>query len=275
MIKRLVVLLNIVFISTFCVAQVKRDSVLYKNLSSCLILYNDSTFFFKNTGFDIARVQGFGDDTISYGKYIQYKNKSLYLYSDPYIMSSQLSITVQEEKIKQQDSITIILSSPFGRQCKNYVSLLKDAYFYLIDLSYTDIETGKESNYKNCFFKDTIIIPDFSEKLITKISIMVYPYKSIGLGTPYYKYLSANYSPKNYKSNYFSFYISQFTACYIYYERFYAKEIEIIDNCTIAIDKKTLLSKCTGKIFNDEWNFIIFKRKNPYGKDEMGNIIED
>ena len=275
MIKRLVVLLNFVLISTFCIAQVNRDSVLYKNLNSCLILYNDSTFIFKNTGFDIAPIHGFGDDTISYGKYIQYKNKSLYLYSDPYIMSSQLNITVQEEKIKQQDSITIILSSPYGGQCKNYLSILKDAYFYLIDLSYTDIATGKESNYKKCFFNDTIIIPDFSKKLIAKISIMIYPYKSIGLGTPYYKYLSANYTPKNNKSNYFSLYISQFTASYIYYERFYAKEIEIIDNCTIAIDKKTLLSKCMGEKFNDEWDFIIFKRKNPYGTDEIGNITED
>ena len=264
MMRSLFILLNFTFIYNICIAQIFKDSIVYKNHNSCLILYNDSTFILKNTGFDIARIQGFGDDTISYGKYLRYKNKSLYLYSNPSIMSSQLNVIAIEEKIEIQDSITIILSSPFKEQRKPHLSTLKDAFFYIIDLSFVDTTKKEKLSYKICSFNDTILIPNFSKKLVSKISIMIYPYKSIGLGQPYYKYLYADYSPKDCKSNYFSLFIPQFSACYIYYERFYDKEIEIVDKCTIAIDKRVFLSKCKGRKFNNEWKFIVFKRRNPY-----------
>jgi hypothetical protein len=275
MIRKLISLLFFVFISSFGNANIILDSVIYKNLNSCLILYGDSTFCFKYTGVDIFRLQCFGDDTVSYGKYLQYKNRALYLYSHPFIMPFQLNVIALEEKIESHDSITIILSSPFKEQCKEYPKSLKNAYFYLVELFYADTIKEEILSYRKSFFNDTILIPNFSKKLISKISITIYPYKSIGLGQPYYKYLSTNYFPKDYRSNYFSLHIPQFSACYMYYERFYNKEVEIIDKCTIAIDKKTLLSKCKGKKFKNKWKYIIFKCNNPYGTDRWGEVIED
>jgi hypothetical protein len=61
----------------------------------------------------------------------------------------------------------------------------------------------------------------------------------------------------------------------MYYGRFYDREVEILDKCTIAIDKQTLLSRCKGKRFNKDWKFIIFERKNPYGTDKWGNLIDE
>ena len=266
MIKKLFFLANIVLICCFCKAQI--DSVVYENLSSKLILYTDSTFVVKNKGWDIARLKGIGDDTITYGKYVKYKNKSLYLYSHPDIMSSQLDVISNFEAKNNRDStLTIILSSPFSEQRKEYPELLKEAYFYAVDILFAE-EKENTQMFPTVFLNDTIVIKNLPKKPIEKIFIRIYPYHSIGMRSAYYSYLSIDYSLEDIHSNFLSLHVPKFSAYYIYYARFDNQEVEILDNCTLTIDKQILLSKCKGKKFNKEWKFIVYKRRNPYETDQ-------
>lgn len=252
-----------------------KDSIVYENMGSKLILYNDDTFVFKNKGVDIWKIQGIGDDTISYGKYVQYKNESLFLYSHPDIKRSHMEIGVKEEMIKETDSIvTIIMSSPFSKQKQLYPHLLKDAYFYLVEMSFVENKGNMAHKFSQIFFTDTILMKNNHGCALKEVSIRIYPYKSFSPGTPYYSYLSLNYTLKSESSNLLRIYIPKFTAYYINYDRFYGKEVEIIDSCTLGIDKKFLLSKCQGKSFNEYWEFIIHQLRNPYEFDEWGNEIE-
>jgi alpha-acetolactate decarboxylase len=117
----------------------------FENLNSELILFNNKTFVLKNKGFDINNVKGFGDDTVSYGKYTKYKNKSYYLYSSPDILSSNLNIIVKEEKhIQQDNTFTIILQSPFNEQKKQYFNWLDKAYYYIVDFQFEENKMSKD-----------------------------------------------------------------------------------------------------------------------------------
>lgn len=270
-INKLLLLVNLVIMFFLCTAQT--DSVVYENLDSKLILYPDSTFVLENTGVDIFRVQGFGDNIITYGKYVKYKNKSFYLYSHPEIMSSQLDVIANFEAKDNDSILTIILSSPLSKQKEEY-SILEKSYFYTVSFSYVEDKENLQT-LPLIFFSDTILIKNFPNKPIEKIGIRIYPYQPMVLRSPFYDYLSLTYSLKDIHSNYLSLYVPKLTACYMYYKRFYGQEIEILDSCTVSIDKNTLLSKCKGKKFNKEWQFIIFQRKNPYGTDKWGNIEDD
>lgn len=265
MTKNLAFLVNLVILFFFSHAQT--DSIVYENLSSKLILYTDSTFVFKNKGVDIARIQDIGDDTITYGKYVRYENKSLYLYSHPEIMSPQLDVIANFEERSNQDSIlTIILSSPFSKQKRKHPELLEKAYFYLVDILHAGAK--KSQFFSQISFSDTILIKHLPEETIEKISINIYPYQSIGLHPPHYSHLSLNYTLRDIHSNYVSLYVPKFTAYYMYYHRFYGKEVKIMDTCTISIEKSSILSRCKGKKFDKEWQFILYQLKNPYKIDE-------
>jgi hypothetical protein len=272
--KKLFFFVNFMLLLPICRTQTI-DSIVYENFSSKLILCSDSTFVFKNKGTDITKIQGIGDDIITYGKYVKYKNKSLYLYSHPEIMPYQLDVIATFEGKSNQDStLTVILSSPFSEQRKKHFELLEKAYFYTINILYTG-ENEKLQRFPLIFFNDTIFIESFPEKGVEKISIGIYPYQSIWTSLPFYSYLSLNYYLKDIHSNYLSLYVPEFTAYYMYYDRFYGKEVKIMDDCTISIEKNSILSKCKGKKFDKEWQFILFQLNNPYRVDKWGNLIED
>ena len=250
---------------------IRRDSIIYRNLNSSLTIYSDSTFVLKREFEDMRPIYGIGDDTISYGKFKKYKNKALYLYTSPDITSSDLDIFAKEERQdKQQDStITLILSSPYSVQKQKHFDLLKNAYFYLIDFEYADSLTQKSYSYSQIFLSDTIILRNYNGRPVKKIYITIYPYMNFGLLEPEKNYLSAIYTVQDIYANYFLLDIPKFTAAYMSYYCFYATEVELINRCSICIDKKTLMDRenCKCKKWAKKWNWIIHNiHHNPYEK---------
>jgi hypothetical protein len=191
-------------------------------------------------------------------------------------MSSQLDvIAIFETKSNHDSTLTIILSSPFSEQRKEDPELLEKAFFYTVTILFAGEKEYNMQAIPLFSFSDTILIKNLPPKPIEKIFIRIYPYQSIEIYSSYYPYLSVNYSLKGIHSNYLSLYVPKFSAYYIYYARFYKKEIEVMDNCTLIVDKRHGLSKCKGKKFNKKWQLFLFQIKNPYGTDEWGNKIEE
>jgi hypothetical protein len=251
-----------------------RDSTIYENLGYRLILYSDSDFIFKWKGTDIARIQGIGDDTMSYGKYVKYKNKAFYLYSSPDLMSNDLKVMGTETFTpNMKDTITITISSPYNTRL--LYKEMSCSYLYIVRIRYkTDNITCLNDIILSSpvsSFSNIIKIENRKQLPIESIIIQIYPYLSpysIGLyKDPVVYNLYAEYQVQAISANCFDIYLPQLTPYYCFHERFDAKEFEILNDCTIRVNKRMMLIKndCKSK-WRVPRRFMRIREKttNPY-----------
>jgi hypothetical protein len=230
-----------------------KDSTIYENNGYQLILYSDSDFIYKWKGADIARIQGIGDDTVSYGKYVKYKNKAFYLYSSPDLMSNHLKVMGTDTFIhNMKDTITITISSPYNTRL--LYKKMSCSYLYIVRMRYKQDKITCLSDIvlssSICSFSNIIKIENREQLPIESIIIQIYPYLSpysIGLKPPVVYYLYAEYQVQAISANCFDIYLPQLTPYYCFHERFDAKEFEILNDCTIRVNKQMLLFKCKTK----------------------------
>jgi hypothetical protein len=253
----------------------RRDSTIYENSGYKLILYEDSSFVYKWKGSDIARIRGVGDDTVSWGKYVKYKNKAFYLYSSPELMSNELNVIGTESFMNSmKDSIIIILSSPFTEQSRLFPKKKINYYLYVIRLRYK-IENIKSLNDivltpPISSFSDTIKIGNINYHQIESIILQIYPYippYSLGIYREPVSSLYAEYYIQNTSSNCFNLHLPKLTTYYCFYDRFDAMELKRIDACTLLINNRMFLVKenCNPKWYIHKRFMRIGKKiTNPY-----------
>lgn len=269
MIKR-IVLFSIIGLTSFqCLAQLLiQDSIIYQNDSRTFIFYKNGCFTELQKNSDIYKNIGFGDDTITYGKYVIYKS-DIYLYSDTMLYFKKLPIMVQELSDKKE-IYTIVISSPYIYKKKRY-DCLRDSYFYLIEITETDTISSMTINKKIFSFSDTILIPKNTGCFLEKFLIKVYFCKQ-GFFTQYsgfFTFLYFSHKNNNYENNVFFVFCPNFTPMYNYYARYNGISLKIISKKVLIFDRSSIFlrSDCNHIQYTPTLKigkFLMKNRLDPY-----------
>ena len=214
----------------------EKKGTVYLGLFQSFTINNDGTYIYKERpeSYDISQLPT-SDYIISYGRYVKYRNKAYYLFSDTNLLyCSDLKLNVEESFIKNKKGIAITITNPYEK------AVLVDTYkrnsFYRITVYY-DGDSIRKKNI-NCIsyvtYSNQLEIPDSDSKNIDKIEVFIYPL-IIGYGASFAK---GNYILKNKNSNILHIDIPQFTYDYLFYKRYLYDFIEIIDKNTIGFDGK-------------------------------------
>ena len=269
----------------------QNDSIVYTNSHQYFVFYKNGIYKQYYIPCDICPTYG-DDNLMSYGKYVKYKNKAYYLFSDTnFTYSSDLLLNVVEKKIENSSVVNIIINSPYENSKSQMIEFQQDDFFYFLKIIYDkgDIKNSditKNSSFetkfleKNGFYSSIYIsdenvfsIPIDTFLTIQKIEIYIYPLENF-VEAPFAK---GEYKIINKESNYFQIEIPQFTYGYLFYKRYFLKMVEIIDHKTIGFDNLiyTREDLYNAKKYSDwhlppvpNWRYRIGDIFNPYWTDE-------
>lgn len=227
----------------------------YQNATTKIIFNSDRSFVLLNKGIDMLPIGGYGDDTLSYGRYS--KNSKYYiLNSDTLINSDFLQLSVAEQ-YSTDSLVTIIFDSPYSHYKKSNV-FLDSSYFYWLSVTYTDSLGLNFFKQNYCCFNDTFEIINTNNYCVLEFYLRIYPYKYLSLREkPYYPFLRSYYKVNNKYANQLHVKIPSFTPMYIYYERFSNEHLHIIDSNTIGVRQCYILSKGKSKRTHKIRKFLI------------------
>ena len=240
--KNIVLFSTLVLFAFPSMAQlINGDSVIFQNMGERLILYKDGRFVELQNDCDIYRTRGLGDDTISYGKYVIYKNE-IYLYSDSALYSQTLPINV-EQCATNDDNYTIVVSSPYTEAKRKYGYYLKDTYFYSVEV--TELDTVSETTVLNRFFtySDTISMPKTTGFVMKKFFVRIHPAKPAFYtrGGDYFSYLCFSHTNLIKGSDLFFVSCPKHTPMYNRYVRYNGFILEIIAKDVLVYDRSSFL----------------------------------
>lgn len=237
--KKIIMLSMWVLLTSQGMAQlIDLDSVVFQNIGETLILYKDGRFVELENGSDICRIHGFGDDTISYGKYVIHKNE-IYLYSDSSLYYEELPITV-EQQASNSDNYTIIVSSPYIEQ-KKYHECLQDNYFYSFEATEMDTISGMTVINRTFTYSDTISLPKTPGYVMKEFIVRIHPVKQpfFTRGRDYFSYLFFSYINSHPSSDLFYVVCPKHTPMYNKYIRYNGFLLEIISKDVLVYDRSS------------------------------------
>ncbi len=208
-------------------------------------------------------------DTISFGKYVKYKNRLYFLFSDPSVTGNRIHAEVFESETPLKDSALIIMNSPFAKLNKEELFSDGTVVVYVITIWYDN--SINMDNYGTCKLKnpqsfstlaDSIVIPKPSDIPIKKIMIEAICNRSDSKKTLWYMY-----ETKDFSSSSFVFDLKDFIYERFFYRSYFMEPIIIIDNNTIDFDRQIFQIKekrirrfPRGKRYYNVFN----KVENPY-----------
>lgn len=234
-------------LTTFsCVyAQSNPHKAKYENNTHSLEFHEDGTFVETIKAIDILPfISWRGEDTIATGKYLYHKKK-YFLYTSPNDRYSTLDMYVlRKEKTTDCSNLTVILNSPFELQKATYIdsnNAYKNAYFYMIKMTYMDMGQIVDTLY-GPFFSNKIIIPlkNFWPKYMT---IYIYPYEHSNRINPWFYCLQSHFSFENRDFNLYVFDIPNFKTMYAYWNRYDGKIVNIVGDNIITLDGVSFLTQ--------------------------------
>ena len=168
-------------------------------------------------------------DTITYGSW-SIDNNLVVLNTSDKIMSSSLTIQVEESKRNSSDSLYIEIDNPIEKIYQKYNrGSIKDVYYEVFFEPSSDDFNWVSGNLSNKFI--------FRKNNIDGFNVRILPNPQISWGSLYYtEFFTRFYKVKDKKSNDFKIYIPDLRTEYIAYRRFYNDYVLILDKNRLKWD---------------------------------------
>ena len=172
---------------------------------------DNNRFILKEKNTDIRRLEGVGEDTLSYGYYTK-KWNSLLLYSDSSLIATQFDIKLDYEAKTDNEDFIIYLNSPYNEFIK-IDTIFSKSFFYLLNYydesNKNDWSSNRKYYYRTIFFKDTIVLKKLANQKISRIHVDIIPL--IEYRSPWIEKLTIDYTLKDNNNNVVSLSVPDFT----------------------------------------------------------------
>lgn len=217
--KKIIIFVFAIFANMYILFSQSPTKESFRFLNNIITFYNDGTFLETRLGADILTLKNVGDDTISYGKYLFYKN-SYILYTSPQWRYTSIELGEVKEVDNTDSSIlSIHLQSPFQNMKARY-NYFRRYFFYMFTISIIDNEKKAHVTLCGPYFEDIVNIGIEDGYSVSRIDIRIYPYCTNFI-TPHIPYLKTAYIPSNPKAKTFILELPQFCVMYPFWRRYY------------------------------------------------------
>ena len=264
-------LLIIVFLVLNCVRMSAQTNEIYhlsySHNNPAIIFDADGTFAIIEKPCNLCYTFG-RNDTVSFGKYVKYKNEKYFLFSDPIATGNHVYADVEENIRVPKDSLLIVLKGLAFEQTNDVLFSEDNTIVYIINIWYA----GEEGDFSEKFIHqkivmqtDSIVVPKQSTHAIEMIRIDIACH-CLNAQRP----LQYVYKTKHLESNSFVFSFKDVSYNRFFYRSFFAEPVLIIDDNTIDFDRmlfqkeeKRIRRYPKGKKYYD----VFCKVKDPYHND--------
>lgn len=219
-------LIFLIIVSSCILCFSQNDSVIYRGSGSYFVFYSDSTYKLINMPCDICPAFADNNNLLSFGRYVKFKNKAIYLYSDTSLNDVEMNVVESKD---QTPYFKIHIETPAQ---EDSLDMLRPHYFYALRIFYKRICKDSVNYFHQEYYQNEpqFTIPKDSTIFISNITVCIYP-KESAKGKPFTK---NRYIVKSNINNIFTISFPQFVTGYLDYLRMFHYRLDIFNKRLIG-----------------------------------------